>query len=107
MSAFCSVQGRRKGFPDEREILKKKMSFQEKGVQVVCLMSICSFPRLLAVLFRLMPSKRHRHFGTALLTIPQALSRRDCFIRKVYGFLFSLKGKCDFVVFNSIGISPF
>lgn len=66
-----------------------------------------SFLSLPAVLLRLIPSKRDRHFRTVLLTIPQALSGRDCFIRKVYGFLFSLKGKCDFVVFNSVGISPF
>lgn len=44
---------------------------------------------------------------TVLSTIAQALSGRDCFIRKVYGSWFSLKGKCDFVVFNSAGISPF
>ena len=83
------------------------MRFQEKRVRGVWLMSICSFPSLLAVPLRLMPSKRDRHFGTALSTIPRALSGRDCFIRKVYGFLFSLKAKCDFVVFNSVGISPF
>lgn len=95
-------------FPDERKIPKKGiMPFQEKGVQGVWLMSICLFPNSLAVPLRLMPSKRPRHFGTILLTIPRALSGRDCFIRKVYGFLFSLKGKCDFVVFNSVGISPF
>lgn len=76
-------------------------------MQGVWLMSICLFPSLLAVPLRLMPSKRDRHFGTTLSTIPQGLSRGDCFIRKVYGFLFSLDGKCDFVVFNSVGISPF
>lgn len=83
------------------------MPFQEKGVQGVWLMSICLFPSLLAVPLRLVPSERDRRFGTALLTIPQGLSRRYCFIRKVYGFLFSLNSKCDFVVFNSVGISPF
>ena len=70
-------------------------------------MSICLFPSLLVVPLWLMPSKRDRSFGTALSTIPLALSGRDCFIRKVYGFLFFLKGECDFVVFNSVGISPF
>lgn len=33
MSAFCSVQGRKRGVPAERGIPKKEMSFQEKDVR--------------------------------------------------------------------------
>lgn len=96
------------GFLVKEKSWRRKCLFKKK----VCVWGGISdeypfIPEVAGSPFRLMPSKRHRHFGTALLTIPQALSRRDCFIRKVYGFLFSLKGKCDFVVFNSIGISPF
>lgn len=83
------------------------MYFQEKHLWGTGLMSSSLFPTLLAVTLRLMPSKGDRHLGTALLTIPRALSGRGCFIKKMYSFLFSPKGKCEFVGFDSVGISLF